>query len=137
MMAKSSYKVDMDKKAPQSTKIEDAILPTEITIESRGYNFVFRMPSIRDEQAIEALMTEILYSIAQSFIPRFAIGPHGNALLRTEATVRTLLKAGPEWVYSKGDNGLPVIDPSKWNQKQINILLEVVDKFYEEKERFQ
>jgi len=130
----------MDKKVtpnPQTTKIEDVIMPNKITVDHNGQVFVFRIPSAYDELEIDALMAEILRTITKSYMPRFVLGVRGTALLRAEATLRVLLEKAPEWVYSKDENGAPIIDAKKWNPKQVDILLEVVDKFYEEKERFQ
>ena len=113
------------------------VLQDEITVNVRGEDYVFRIPSIKFD-------IEVGYRAASI---RRKADPEGRGNLDALdgmaaafafncALLELYLKAGPAWCWSAGAGGKPAVDHEKFPLKAGNLVWEVGGAFRDAFERF-
>lgn len=91
------------------------LLQTTLDVDHKGEKFVFKIPSLTDELRVGGRM-HALRAKAQPEWNGFVGGgldADTAFILRASATLEVLLQRGPEWVFSPGKDGKPVVDIEK------------------------
>ncbi len=129
----------------------DPVLQTTLDVVVEGHTFVFRIPSfadeiklglrakqIRRELEIELLGTNPTPEQTGSFTGGESTFDNvTETYVRTAAQFSVLLKqSDAEWVYSKDDKGLPVVDYKQWPNDKFNIIVQAGVSFSQQLSRF-
>lgn len=114
------------------------VLRTTIDVEHNGITYTFAIPSFADE--LKLGMAE--RAIRRKYDPESGGSPIGldqmtYAMFQAVALFESLLRAcSSPWPYSKGENGEPVVDHTKFPTERVQEVTEVGFKFTAAVEKF-
>lgn len=96
-----------------------------------GVKYEFRIPSMHDEINIGMRAREIRRKIVGADGDAGEDGLDWNTvyLCRCSATMEVLLARGPQWVFSAGPDGKPIVDSAQWAPENIDDVLGAVGAF--------
>jgi hypothetical protein len=128
----------------------DPVLQTTIDVTVDGATFIFRIPSFADEiklglrakQIRRELEIEMLgpNPTQEQFMTVAGDPTYDNATetyVRTACQFSVLLKqSDAEWIYSKDEKGLPVVDYRKWPDDKFNVIVQAGVNFSNQLSRF-
>lgn len=119
------------------------LLQTHIIVEADSDVFNFRIPSFRDEIALNLKERSIRVAIEREVLndDQPVTGaptgdPGADFYVRTAAIFAQQLESGPAWVYSPDKVGLPRAEYSNWPPHKVNIALNVAMDFENQLRRF-
>lgn len=112
-------------------------LVNQIRVEHNGDVFIFKARSVMDRLRVATAAKTVRASVDPRGVGE-AYGLDFDAVRLSDAIAifQTLLLSGPGWVHVPGKDGLPVIDPDRWDDLKIDTLLEVLGKYETELARF-
>lgn len=110
----------------------DPVLQDTLDVTVKGDLYIFRIPNFADEIKLGLREREIRRNMeielyGQTY-PAAGLPTGDNStefLVRVAAQMEHLLSKGPQWVWSPGPAGAPVVDFTKWDNTKIDTVVEV------------
>jgi hypothetical protein len=113
------------------------VLQDELTVSVRGVDYVFRLPSIRYDIEVAGRASSIRRAADPASGGQiYGIGERAARLSFALAIMELYLKAGPEWPFSAGPGGKPVVNHEKFPRDKTATVYEIGGAFEEAYARF-
>lgn len=106
----------------------EEVLKDTITVAHRDASYTFRLPGLYDEMKVGLQMRAIRQHIGAGAVNIDAntLDYHTLTINRACATFDILLKSASEkWPYTAGENGMPVVDSSKFPPEKFEDVLAI------------
>lgn len=95
------------------------LLQNTIEVEHNGNTYAFGIPSFRDEMALGMREREIRRAINPQDPSPQGLDLDTFTMIQAAAVFELMLKQGPRWCFSEGEEKVPVIDHTKWSAEHV------------------
>lgn len=117
----------------------ETALPTEISVDVKGFSFTFKIPNLHDEIKLGIKSKAIRTALAGPDGDAGEDGLDSSALYSARACAAfevLLLRSGAAWVFTTSKTGTPVVDTSKIPPDKAGIVVDAYFAFLEKLRSF-